>query len=64
MENLMLFFIILGIASPFLALSSFFIPNITAFFMKKPTKAKAAIFWFATSLIASLTVAYLRGQLN
>ena len=59
----MLFFIILGIASPLLALSSFFIPHITAFFMKKPTKAKAALFWFITSLIASLAIAYLRGKL-
>lgn len=63
MENLMLFFIILGIASPLLALSSFFIPNITAFFMKNPTKTKASIFWFITSLVASLAIAFLRGKL-
>ncbi len=62
MEKLMLFFIILGISSTFLALCSLIVPRYTGFFMKNPTTGKALVFWFIMSLLASFTVAYLRSQ--
>lgn len=63
MENLMLFFIILGISSTFIALCSLIVPRYTAFFMKRPTVGKALLFWFVLSLLSSFTVAYLRSQI-
>lgn len=58
----MLFFIILGISSTFLALCSLIAPRYTAFFMKNPTTGKALAFWFIMSLLATFAVAYMRTQ--